>query len=66
MDIANYKTNTVIMKDVCLRTHAVTQDIVGTHTVGLESQVQGIRNDDQSLSPVTPLVSSLFLSFLIP
>ena len=26
----------------------------------------GIRNDDQSLSPVTPLVSSLFLSFLIP
>ena len=52
------------------QTHAVTQDIVGTHTVGLESlhhvQVQGIRNDDQSLSPVTPLVSSLFLSFLIP
>ena len=33
-------------------------------TVGLESQVQGIRNDDQSLFPVTPLVSSLFLSFL--
>ena len=29
--------------------------------------VQGIiRNDDQSLSPVTPLVSLLFLSFLIP
>ena len=28
--------------------------------------VQGIRNDDdQSLSPVTPLVSLLFLSFLI-
>ena len=26
-------------------------------------KVQGIRNDDQSLSPVTPLVS---LSFLIP
>ena len=25
-----------------------------------------IRNDDQSLSPVTPLVSLLFLSFLIP
>ena len=24
------------------------------------------KNDDQSLSPVTPLVSSLFLSFLIP
>ena len=50
--------------------HAVTQDTVRTHTVGMESlhhvQVQGIRNDDQSLSPVTPLVSSLFLSFLIP
>ena len=29
-------------------------------------KMQGIRNDDQSLSPVTPLVSSLFLSFLIP
>ena len=28
--------------------------------------VQGIRNDDQSLSPVTPLISLLFLSFLIP
>ena len=28
--------------------------------------VQGIRNDDQSLSPVTSLVSLLFLSFLIP
>ena len=28
--------------------------------------VQGIRNDDQSLSPVTPLVCLLFLSFLIP
>ena len=28
--------------------------------------VQGIWNDDQSLSPVTPLVSLLFLSFLIP
>ena len=29
-------------------------------------KVQKIRNDDQSLSPVTPLVSILFLSFLIP
>ena len=29
-------------------------------------KVQGIRNDDESLSPVTPLVSLLFLSFLIP
>ena len=28
--------------------------------------VQGIRNDDQSLSPVTSLVSLLFLLFLIP
>ena len=28
--------------------------------------VQGIRNDDRSLYPVTPLVSSLLLSFLIP
>ena len=28
-------------------------------------KVQGIRNDDLSLSPVTPLVSLLFLSFLI-
>ena len=28
--------------------------------------VQGIRNDDLSLSPVTPLVSLHFLSFLIP
>ena len=28
--------------------------------------VQGIRNDDHSLSPVTSLVSLLFLSFLIP
>ena len=28
--------------------------------------VQGVRNDDQSLSPVTLLVSLLFLSFLIP
>ena len=27
---------------------------------------QGIRNDDQLLSPVTPLVPLLFLSFLIP
>ena len=27
---------------------------------------QGTRNDDQSLSPVTPLVSLFFLSFLIP
>ena len=26
--------------------------------------MQGIRNDDQSLSPVTPLVSLFFLSFL--
>ena len=29
------------------------------HTI----RVQGIRNDDQSLSPVTPLVCLLFLSF---
>ena len=29
-------------------------------------EVQGIRNDDQSPSPVTPLASLLFLSFLIP
>ena len=28
--------------------------------------MQGIRNDDQSLSPVTSLASLLFLSFLIP
>ena len=28
--------------------------------------VQGIRNDDRSLSPVTSLVALLFLSFLIP
>ena len=28
--------------------------------------MQGIRNDDQSLSPVTLLVSLLFLSFPIP
>ena len=27
--------------------------------------MQGIRNDDQSLSPVIPLVSLLLLSFLI-
>ena len=27
---------------------------------------QGIRNDDQSFSPVTPLAPLLFLSFLIP
>ena len=33
-----------------------------SHTI----TVQGIRNDDESLSPVTPLVSLLFLSFLIP
>ena len=33
-----------------------------SHTV----TVQGIRNDDPSLSPVTPLVSLLFLLFLIP
>ena len=31
-----------------------------SHTI----TVQGIRNDDQSLSPVTPLVSLLFPSFL--
>ena len=30
-------------------------------------KVQGIiRNDDQSLSPVAPLVRVLFLSFLVP
>ena len=38
------------------------------YTVGISHTitVHGIRNDDQSLSPVTPLVSLLFLSFLIP
>ena len=31
-----------------------------------EAQKERYRNDDQSLSPVTPLVCLLFLSFLIP
>ena len=44
-------------------------DIQHTHyalLVYTTTAVQGIRNDDQSLSPVTPLVSLLFLLFLIP
>ena len=58
-------------KDVCLRnTCSHTGYCRNTHCwVGITTpyiQVQGIRNDDQSLSPVTPLVSSLFLLFLIP
>ena len=43
-------------------THPYNYALMVSHTI----TVQGIRNDDQSLSPVTPLVSLLFLSFLIP
>ena len=43
-------------------THPYNYTLLVSHTITM----QGIRNDDQSLSPVTPLVSLLFLSFLIP
>ena len=50
----------MIMKNTSERS-TVTQDIVQTHTVGITTplKVQVIRNDDQSLSPVISLVSSV-------
>ena len=35
------------------------------NTRGLTIELQEIRNDDESLSPIFPLVCLLFLSFLI-
>ena len=66
MDIAGYKSKCSYHEKMYARERSHTAHPLYALLVSHTITVQGIRNDDQSLSPVTPLVPLLFLSFLIP
>ena len=60
------KANVSIMKRCMPKKRSHTAHTLYALLVSHTMTVQGIRNDDQSLSPVTPLEPLYFLSFLIP
>ena len=56
-----YKTNVAIMKRRIINTCSHTGYCIGIHAIGhCTIPVQGFGNDDQSLSPVTPLAFFTF------